>query len=323
MTNIIHITGNDSYGVELELKRWISAFEKKYGNINIDRYDLSEALANLKDILLSGWLFAEKRLFIFRGGRDRKSKSGGFEELLGQIHKQLPTDHFLLFHNISEKEVGLQDWLWQYADTREINTLWQQSIWEQRYNVSPQTIRQVLAQYREQESQREKWDTNALVWHEVSHTLRMIELMEESGVSPTPETLQRLIHGYGGDTLFALVDAILSGDTMRMLTTLDRIKSTTRVDEWFPILIWLLRNHVYIHSLKSLWLPEREIAKNIAVHPYVLKMSLQAKVSSIQLRDFYRKIIETSIAYKRGKWLKDSELWRILSIELALLSLKK
>ena len=38
--NIIHITGNDSHGVELELKRWLGAFTSKYGNINIDRYDL-------------------------------------------------------------------------------------------------------------------------------------------------------------------------------------------------------------------------------------------------------------------------------------------
>ena len=41
--NIIHITGNDSYGVELELSRWTNAFIGKYGNINIDRFDLSDA----------------------------------------------------------------------------------------------------------------------------------------------------------------------------------------------------------------------------------------------------------------------------------------
>ena len=43
LKNIIHITGNDSYGIELELKRWLGAFRAKYGDINIDRYDISEA----------------------------------------------------------------------------------------------------------------------------------------------------------------------------------------------------------------------------------------------------------------------------------------
>lgn len=68
MKNIIHITGNDSYGIELELRRWIGAFQSKYGNINIDRYDLGEITPrdSIKDILVSYGLFAEKRLFILR-----------------------------------------------------------------------------------------------------------------------------------------------------------------------------------------------------------------------------------------------------------------
>jgi hypothetical protein len=40
--NIIYISGNDSYGVELEIKRWLGVFQSKFGNINIDRYDLSD-----------------------------------------------------------------------------------------------------------------------------------------------------------------------------------------------------------------------------------------------------------------------------------------
>ena len=42
LKNIIHITGNDSYGVELELERWLGAFRGKFGDINIDRYDLGD-----------------------------------------------------------------------------------------------------------------------------------------------------------------------------------------------------------------------------------------------------------------------------------------
>jgi hypothetical protein len=50
-------------------------------------------------ILMSG-LFAEKRLFIFRGGRDRKSKALGIEALLEEKLSDIPEDHFLLFHTI-------------------------------------------------------------------------------------------------------------------------------------------------------------------------------------------------------------------------------
>lgn len=100
--NIIHITGSDSYGVELEVKRWLGAFQSKFGNINIDRYDLSDAssLKGIGDMILMSGLFAEKRLFIFRGGRDRKSKVLGLEALLEEKLSDIPEDHFLLFHTI-------------------------------------------------------------------------------------------------------------------------------------------------------------------------------------------------------------------------------
>jgi hypothetical protein len=45
-------------------------------------------------------LFAEKRLFIFRGGRDRKSKAEGIEKILTEKISDIPEDHYLLFHNI-------------------------------------------------------------------------------------------------------------------------------------------------------------------------------------------------------------------------------
>jgi hypothetical protein len=48
-----------------------------------------------------------------------------------------------------------------------------------------------------------------------------------------------------------------------------------------------------------------------------------SQISYRELKKIYTKLVTVSVAYKRGKWLKDSELWRILSIELALLDLQK
>jgi hypothetical protein len=75
--NIIHITGNDSYGISLEVSRWVRAFEGKYGSVNIDRYRLEDRgiFPSLRDQLLTTGLFAEKRIFVFSGGVEKKSKS--------------------------------------------------------------------------------------------------------------------------------------------------------------------------------------------------------------------------------------------------------
>lgn len=65
--NLIHITGNDSYGIELEVKRWAQVFESKYSDLNIERIRLENRadFPTIRDNLTTTGLFADKRLFIF------------------------------------------------------------------------------------------------------------------------------------------------------------------------------------------------------------------------------------------------------------------
>lgn len=320
--NIIFIHGDDSYGVEKELQRWIAVFEKKYGTINIDRYDLNELPTHMRDTLLSGGLFAQKRLFIFRGWRDKKSKKSGIEALLENIKDTIPDDHFLLFHNVSPKETALLAWLWKHTDTRVINTLWNTHAWQERFAINPSYIKSTIHLYKQQESLRDKGDVNVFLWHNIANTLAMLEALSMHQ-DITDADIHQLVQWYGGDTLFSLTDAITAMNIKKALVILNRIKSIHKTDMWIPSLIWLIRNTVYIKSFQSLWLTEKDIANHIKLHPYVLSKWYRAPISYEKIKDFYQKIIQTNISYKRGKWMKDSELWKILSIELALLNLKK
>ena len=133
--NIIYITGNDSYGIEQEVKRWLLAFSSKYGDVNIDRFRLEE-IKNTQDIydqLFTTGLFVEKRLFLFSGGTPKKTKTGGVEEILEKYASEIPEDHFCLFHNILEGEEKLSFWLAKNADTRKIQTLWDIEVWCTRF----------------------------------------------------------------------------------------------------------------------------------------------------------------------------------------------
>ena len=44
------------------------------------------------------------------------------------------------------------------------------------------------------------------------------------------------------------------------------------------------------------------------MHPYVLKKSIDARISLKQITKLYHRMIETNIAYKSGKGMKDVEL---------------
>lgn len=228
--------------------------------------------------------------------------------MLISIQGHLPDDHFLLFHNISPKEESLVKWLDIHADTRKIDTLWKADEWKKRYDLQSSVITTVLDHYRSHESQREKDDTNRLLGHDIAQTLGLVDILESSGKKLQTSGILELCNGYGGDTMFALVDAIMLGDTHKSLSILSRIKSINRVDEWASSLIGLLRNHLYIKYLKSLDKSEPDTSRLIPVHPFVLKKSYGSRISYQKLRDFYQKLILANIAYKRGKGLKDNEL---------------
>jgi hypothetical protein len=332
--NLIYITGNDSYGIELEVTRWLGHFRNKFGDINIDRYDLGDkdSMRWIGDMILMSGLFVEKRLFMLRGGRDRRSKAEGMEKMLTEKITNIPDDHFLLFHNISDKEDALIGWLTKNADIRKIDTIWDQVVWRGRYpDIDPQWITLILRTYRDAEWLREKWDTAPLLGHSIAHTMEMVSLrilnkgIETSTVSNniSEKEIINLCQGYTGDTIFALSDAITMLDIPLAIDIVKRISTISRVDEWWWWLIGSIRNILYIQSLRGSGLSESEVATLLQIHPYVLKKWYRVHIPLLALRELYEKLITTSIAYKRGRWMKESELWRILAIELALLDLQK
>lgn len=324
--NIVYITGNDSYGVELELKRWINAFETKYGEINIDRYDLSEHedLKWIWEILFMWWLFSEKRLFIFRWGRDRKSKTPWIEEILEKKSQDIPDDHFLLFHNIWEKEEGLLSWLSKNSDIRNMNTLWNIDKWKTRFDIDENIISLVLNTYKSDEKYREKDDFNRFIWHDIFHTLETIYLLQWDGKNLEKDEITNLCHWYVGATVFSIVDAILDKNISLAIDLVHRINTNDNEGgRWLSSVISNLGNHLTIKFLKHHWCNQQEINKYIKIHPFVLGKWYWSRIWYAEIRNIHKKFVDINIAYKTGKWLKDIELWRILSIELALLDLQK
>jgi hypothetical protein len=324
--NIIHITGNDSYGVELELERWLGAFRGKFGDINIDRYDLGDkdSMKWIGNMILMSGLFAEKRLFIFRGGRDRKSKTEWLEKILNEKVGDIPEDHYLLFHSIWEKEEWLTSWLRKNADTRKIDTIWDRDAWEKRSDIDPTILKLILSTYKSAEATRGKDESmHPLLGHDIAHTIEIVSLTQSIGQKLEKDELISLCHGYGGDSIYTLTDTLISMNIAGSIDILHRITATNKVDEWISRWIASMSKILYIKYFKEHGERESDIASITGLYPSAVQKWYTSKISYQKLREFYTKIVTMSVAYKRGKWLKDNELWRILAIELALLDLQK
>ncbi len=61
----------------------------------------------------------------------------------------------------------------------------------------------------------------------------MISLREESGEKLSTSEIIGLCYGYGGDTMFAFVDAIMAMNIPLSIEICKRISSSSKVDEWF------------------------------------------------------------------------------------------
>jgi DNA polymerase III delta subunit len=319
--NIVLISGRDTYGVEQEVRKWITLFRERQSDINIDRISL-ETLRDggqIRQNMLSGGLFAEKRLFVISGGNEKRDKTTDFVAFFTDVFESLPDDHILLFHSLRERAEALAPLIAKIGDVRKYNDLYSKTLWKSRYSeLDDHTITQVVSAYEQMDAVLEDWEKNTSMGHVIANTLESLELIAQ-GRAITDADIEAVIGTEWGGRNFDLIDAIGALDTEKALRIFEKIASTKSMFEFVPSFIWLLRSTLYIKYLAHHHLP----TAGIKVHPFVLKKTLASRISLGQITKLYHRMVDMSIAYKSGKWMKDVELWRIFEIELGIIWLKK
>jgi DNA polymerase III delta subunit len=319
--NIVLISGRDTYGVEQEVRKWVTLFRERQSDINIDRISL-ETLRDggqIRQNMLSGGLFAEKRLFVISGGNEKRDKTTDFVAFFTDVFESLPDDHILLFHSLRERAEALAPMIAKIWDVRKHNDLYSKTLWKSRYKeLDDRTIAKVISAYEQIDAVLEDWEKNTSMSHVIAGTLEALELIALDRAT-TDEDIEAMIGTEWGGRTFDLIDAIGALDTKKALQIFGKIASTKSMFEFVPSFIWLLRSTLYIKYLAHHHIP----TTSIKIHPFVLKKTLASRISLEQITKLYRHMVIMSIAYKSGKWMKDVELWRIFEIELGIIWLKK
>jgi DNA polymerase III delta subunit len=319
--NIVLISGRDSYGVEQEVKKWITLFRERQSDINIDRISL-ETLRDggqIRQHMLSGGLFADKRLFVISGGNEKRDKTTDFVAFFTDVFESLPDDHILLFHSLRERAETLIPLITKVWDVRKHNDLYSKTLWQNRYSeLDDRTIAKVVSTYEQIDGILEDWEKNASMSHVIAGTLESLELIAQDR-SITDDDIEAVIGTEWGGRSFDLIDAIVALDTQKALRIFEKIASTKSMFEFVPSFIGLLRSALYIKYLEQQGISPT----GTKIHPFVVKKTLDSRISFAQIRKLYQHMVTMSIAYKSGKWMKDIELWRIFEIELGIMWLKK
>ncbi len=320
--NIILLSGGDTYSIEQEVIRWIKVFSEKYSEMNIERINLNQIKENagsIKQKLLSGWLFAQKQLFILSGGNEKRDKITDFWSFFESIFTDISDDHFLVFHWLTERATELERIIQKIWDIKKFDNTYNSTLWHQRFQkLDIRTITRVLQHYKYNDDLLEVWEKNTSISHSIAWTLTSLELLSMTQAI-TDDDRESIMGNNSVAKNYDLIDAIMEKDIKKSLNLFRKISSSKSMFEFLPGFIWLLRNATYIKYLNHHRLP----LSHIKVHTYVMKKTLPSRISYHEILKLYEDMIQTSIAYKSGKLTKDIELWIILKIELGIMWLKK
>ncbi len=339
--NIIYITGIDTYWVRGEKERWKQLFRERQGSENIEEIRIEEVTdwSMIEQNMQSMGLFAEKRLWCISWGKKKrkeentdeekdsvklaKKKESEIESRILTFAENIGEEQILIFSSLnydSEKWV-LIPWLEKHAQVKKFTTLWSTESWGKRFpNLDISTIEKVLWAYKEAETTKE--ETSSTVSDAIWWSLEKLSLLRESWPVWDIDIWESLDRAYSGK-IFDLSDALLAKDFGKSLKLLKRILESMTPYELLPVLIWGLRSAVYVKYFLVQKVSEKEIQKMLKVHPYVFSKIVQSRISYWEIRELYSKLIDANIAYKSGGWMRDTELWRIFAIELAILGLQK
>lgn len=140
----------------------------------------------------------------------------------------------------------------------------------------------------------------------IAQSFEKLSLLSESEIVST-ETIENSLSTESYGKIFDFIDTIGAMQPTKALTLFHILIEHMSVYEFLNSIIGLLRPLLYIKYLAKNG-KTNMIAEVTRIHPYVLKKSMESKITYETFREFYGKIIETSIAYKSGKGLKDPEL---------------
>lgn len=330
--NIISLSGRDRVGVRNELARFMNAFKERQTDANIEIIKIEEGtnFHNIEQMVLSVWLFAEKRLFILKGDFSEKTEKRWKEkktenrwESLIKILENIDNETFIII--IFDWDIGgwFEKWLKDNADVRTFDSLFSVQIWEKRHpSLSETIITKVLTIYEKMYSLYEEDKRPRTISTLIDESLEKLTLLSETiDINEDHISLSILIESSW--RIFDLTDAILSGNVKKSLQLFHALEWESSMYQFLPSFIGLLRGSVYVRYMKFYWYSESEIIQSLKLHPFVVKKAFHSSIRWETLRDFYDKIVSINIAYRSGKWLHDPELWRIFWIERAIMSLKK
>ena len=315
MKEVYVFYGDESFLIDEEIKKII----EKHPNSEVIKYDLEESSLNLLlEDALSLSLFNEHKIIIgsnanFLSASDTKGKvNQNVEDLLKYIDNPNDTSTiiFTLSTNIDKRKKIVKQLL-SKSIVKECNkltvdnaVLFAKDIFSKaNFQVGYSALNKLV----------HKTGNNLYLLNSECNKL-MIYKNEEKKIEL--DDVDQMVERYDIDNLFALTDAVVKKDINEALSLYQELLK--RNEEPIKIIVIIanqFRLIFQVKRLKSKGLSDSEIASELAVHPYRVKLAKETNLSEKELLKYLTTLADLDEQIKTGKINKD------VGLELFLLKL--
>lgn len=298
---IIFLYGEDTYSSSKRLNQLKQKFKEEYGDINISIFDFEDKDLEFSRIaaeIKSMPFLSNKRLVIVKnllkaGGKDRSKK-------MNDLTEKVPETTVLIFFEDkeSDKRSALYKKLHKVAECQEFKPLrdGQLSNWV-KLGVEKRGGRISF-----NAAQRLALSVGQDLWRLSNEIDKLINFAE--GREIKPQDIDLLVQESIQAQIFDLVDALGAKDYKQALSVLNKLLKSGKKEPYIlSMIVFGFRNLVLVKKVSKVTSDQREIAKKLSLHPYVVQKTLAAgkNFRKKELRDIYQELLETDIAIKTGK----------------------
>lgn len=295
---IFLFTWNNSDYLNEYIKKWKTQFIEKYGDFNfahiknIEELDINAISENL----LSTSFLSEKKMILIEN-IEKIEKDESKKEFLLSILEKIPEENNIIFTSNS-----LQDRSKLY---KKIAEFWEVKKFDLENNLDIKTYIRKKYQNKIENSAIDKimvyksYNLPKII-NELDKLFITIDFVKENHIVDfiVPEF---------EETVFAFIDKILTKNKSWALKDLDIILENSDIYIFYNMMIWNLRNYLYITFLKNLWYKKDLITRELSLWNRAFLINKPIKYNFIELFDLYEKFINFDKNMKLGKLIWSSK----------------
>ncbi len=314
-------TGNNSFALEEEVKKWKKVFLEKYGDFNLvhikdisafDTHFLAENLLGSslfwwkKFIIIEDYPFTASAISQIRGNGEELIN---LENFFLTILEKIPEENVLVFSASNpDKRTKIYKEISEKAEIKDF------SFWDEN-----DLKKFILKRY---DGKISSADLDILVRYKSAHIQKIISEIEKLLLSKEKiikDDIEKNIVPEIEENIFMIVDNLLN---KKKDTVLKEIKNTLNfitVYALYNSLLANIRNRVYIDMLKSLHFSQTEIKDYLGLWNKAFLIGKSYKIRFEELKNFYQDLIELDKKMKFWKMIGSEERDFLYEIEKIIL----